>query len=255
LGNSYSICQPRFYHETSALSILTTIAGVIVMAVLFFATLLLRLPSRLNIDNVNTAFNKIASAVMTEYTGTVHFFVLKRGSKEPKGPFSDEDLVIMMNNGELSITDFVFYEGLGEWKPIGEVFELHEQISHFVDDGQDTENVALAFREVSNVVEDTESVYYIAVQARVGLLSKTKQCVIITEKHVFIMHERRVGFELEAYLWKDVTNTLMRDDGKGLGSYSILLGAEKRLDVINLPLKQVQRLFQLSQEMKMDNLG
>jgi hypothetical protein len=214
---------------------------------------ILRLPSSAYIDNVNTAFNEIMSAVETEYAGTVHFFVLKRGSKEPKGPLSDEDLVIMMNEGELSISDFVFYEGLGEWKPIGEVFEVDEQISHFVDDGQDTEKVALAFREVSNVVENTESVYYIAVQARAGLLSKTKQCVIITEKHVFIMHERRVGFELEAYLWKDVTNTLMRDDGKGLGTYSILLGTEKRLDVINLPLKQVQRLFQLSQEMKLDN--
>lgn len=220
---------------------------------LFPDTVILCLPSGAYIDNVNTAFNEIMSAVETESTGAVHFFVLKRGSKEPKGPFSDEDLVIMMNEGELSISDFVFYEGLGEWKPIGEVFEVEEQISHFVDDGQDTEKVVLAFREVSNVVENTESVYYIAVQARAGLLSKTKQCVIITEKHVFIMHEKRVGFELEAYLWKDVTNTLMRDDGKGLGTYSILLGAEKRLDVINLPLKQVQRLFQLSQEMKLDN--
>ena len=79
------------------------------------------------------------------------------------------------------------------------------------------------------------------------------QCVIITDKHVFIMQEKRVGFELEAYLWKDITNTLMRDEGKGLGTYSILLGAEKRIDVLHLPLKQVQRLFQLSQEMKQDS--
>lgn len=192
------------------------------------------------------------SAVETEYTGTVHFFVLKRGSKEPKGPFSDKDLVIMMNEGELSISDFVFHEGLGEWKSIGEVFEVEEQISHFVDDGQDTEKVALAFREVGNVVGNSEDIYYVAVQAKAGLLSKTMQCVIITDKHVFIMHEKRVGFELVAHLWKDITNTLMRDEGKGLGTYSILLGAEKRIDVLHLPLKQVQRLFQLSQEMKQD---
>ena len=47
----------------------------------------------------------------------------------------------------------------------------------------------------------------------------------------------------------------MRDEGKGLGTYSILLGAEKRVDVLHLPLKQVQRLFQLSQEMKQDSLN
>ncbi len=193
------------------------------------------------------------SAVETEESGGVQFSILKRGSRDPEGPFSDQELLQKMNEGEVSVADLVYYEGMGEWKPIGEVFEVHEQISHFVDDGQDTEKVALAFREVTNVVGATESLYYIAVQAKAGLLSKTKQCVIITEKHVFIMHEKRVGFELEAHLWKNISNTLMRDEGKGLGTYSILLGAEKRIDILHLPLKQVQRLFQLSQEMKQDN--
>jgi len=195
------------------------------------------------------------SAVETAESGGVQFSILKRGARDPEGPFSEQELIAMMNNGGLSVADLVYYEGMGEWKPIGEVFEVHEQISHFVDDGQDTEKVALAFREVGNVVGETESIYYIAVQAKAGLLSKTKQCVIITEKHVFIMHEKRVSFELEANLWKDVTNTLMRDEGKGLGTYSILLGSDKRIDVLHLPLKQVQRLFQLSQEMKLDNPG
>ena len=193
------------------------------------------------------------SAVETEESGGVQFSILKMGARDPEGPFSEGDLLSMMNDGTLSVADLVYYEGMGEWKPIGEVFEVHEQISHFVDDGQDTEKVALAFREVGSVVGNSENIYYVAVQAKAGLLSKTMQCVIITDKHVFIMQEKRVGFELEAYLWKDITNTLMRDEGKGLGTYSILLGAEKRIDVLHLPLKQVQRLFQLSQEMKQDN--
>ena len=49
-------------------------------------------------------------------------------------------------------------------------------------------------------------------------------------------------------------NTLMRDEGKGLGTFSLLLGADNRYDVNHIPLKQVQRLFQLSQEMK-DSVG
>ncbi|MEM9282895.1 MAG: hypothetical protein AAGA96_13795, partial [Verrucomicrobiota bacterium] len=111
----------------------------------------------------------------------------------------------------------------------------------------------LAFREVSNVIGSSESIYYIAVQAKLGLLSKTKQCVIITDKHLFLMHEKRVGFELEAHHWKQITNTLMRDEGKGLGTFSLLLGGENRIDVCHIPLKQVHRLFQLSQEMKQDH--
>jgi len=180
----------------------------------------------------------------------ITFSILKRGARDPEGPYSEEDLLQLINAREVAVDDLVFYEGLGEWKPIREVFEIQEQISHFVDDGQDKEKVASAFREVSDIVGNSEDIYYVAVQEKAGLLSKTKQCVIISDRHLFIMHEKRVGYELEAHLWKTVTNTLMRDEGKGLATFSILLGSEKRIDVCHIPMRQVQRLFQLSQEMK-----
>ncbi|MDF2375422.1 MAG: DUF4339 domain-containing protein [Verrucomicrobiales bacterium] len=191
----------------------------------------------------------MSTAPAEDPTG-IQFSILRRGSRDPEGPYLEHDLLELMNAGSVSAHDLVFYEGLGEWKPIGEVFDIQEQISHFVDDGQDTEKVGQAFREVTDIVGNTESIFYIAVQAKAGLLSKTKQCVVITEKHIYILHERRVGYELEAHLWKTVTNTLMRDEGKGLGTFSILLGGERRVDVCHIPLRQVQRLFQLSQEMK-----
>lgn len=178
------------------------------------------------------------------------FSILKRGERDPRGPYSQEDLLTLMNSDEIGLHDLVYYEGIGEWKPIHEVFEVHEQITHFVDDGQDTERVGIAFREVSQVVGPGESIYYIAVQAKAGLLSKTKQCVILTDRHLFLMTETRRGYELEAHPWKSVTNTLMRDEGKGLGTFSILLGGEHRTDIAHVPLKQVHRLFQLSQELK-----
>lgn len=178
------------------------------------------------------------------------FSILKRGERDPRGPYNEEDLLALLNADEIGINDFVYYDGIGEWKPIHEVFEIQEQITHFVDDGQDTQRVGIAFREVSNIVGQGESIYYIAVQAKAGLLSKTKQCVILTDRHLFIMTENRKGYELEAHPWKAVTNTLMRDEGKGLGTFSLLLGGERRTDIAHIPLKQVHRLFQLSQEMK-----
>ncbi len=178
------------------------------------------------------------------------FSILRRGERDPIGPFSETELLKLFNDGQVGQEDMVYYDGIGEWRPIHEVFEVQEQISHFVDDGQDTQKVGIAFREVSNVVGAGESIYYIAVQAKAGLLSKTKQCVIITDRHLFLMVDKRVGYELEAHPWKAVTNTLMRDESRGLGTFSILLGGEKRTDVCHIPLKQVQRLFQLSQEMK-----
>ena len=176
------------------------------------------------------------------------FSILRLGERDPIGPFTEADLLKLFNDGQVAQDDMVYYDGIGEWKPIHEVFEVQEQISHFVDDGQDTQKVGIAFREVSNVVGPGESIYYIAVQARAGLLSKTKQCVIITDRHLFLMTDKRVGYELEAHPWKAVTNTLMRDEGRGLGTFSILLGGEKRTDVCHIPLKQIQRLFQLSQD-------
>jgi hypothetical protein len=185
-----------------------------------------------------------------EQPGDIQFSILNRGEPDSRGPFTERNILAQLNAGEITSEDMVFYEGLGEWKTIGEVFEIQEQISHFVDDGQDKQKVAAAFREVSNVVGSEEDIFYIAVQAKAGLLSKTKQCVIVTDTHLFMLHEKRVGYELEAHLWKTVTNTLMRDEGRGLGTFSILLGGEKRVDVCHIPLRQVQRLFQLSQEIK-----
>jgi len=185
-----------------------------------------------------------------EQPGDIQFSILKRGEPDSRGPFTEQNILAQLNAGEITSEDMVFYEGLGEWKPIGEVFEIQEQISHFVDDGQDKQKVAAAFREVFNVVGSDEDIFYIAVQAKAGLLSKTKQCVIVTDTHLFMLHEKRVGYELEAHLWKTVTNTLMCDEGRGFGTFSILLGGEKRVDVCHIPLRQVQRLFQLSQEIK-----
>lgn len=191
----------------------------------------------------------MSDAETAPYQGIL-FSILKRGERDPRGPYTEEDLLALLNTDQIGINDFVYYDGIGEWKPIHEVFEIQEQITHFVDDGQDTQRVGIAFREVSNVVGQGESIYYIAVQAKVGLLSKTKQCVILTDRHLFIMTENRKGYELEAHPWKAVTNTLMRDEGKGLGTFSLLLGGERRTDIAHIPLKQVHRLFQLSQEMK-----
>ncbi len=191
----------------------------------------------------------MSDAETAPYPGIL-FSILKRGERDPRGPFTEEDLLALLNAEEIGINDFVYYDGIGEWKPLHEVFEIQEQITHFVDDGQDTQRVGIAFREVSNIVGQGESIYYIAVQAKAGLLSKTKQCVILTDRHLFIMTENRKGYELEAHPWKAVTNTLMRDEGKGLGTFSLLLGGERRTDIAHIPLKQVHRLFQLSQEMK-----
>lgn len=177
------------------------------------------------------------------------FSVMRRGETEGVGPYTQEAILQMLNEGQLSAQDFVYYEGLEDWTPIEEVFEIQEQISHFVDDGQDRERVAECFREVSKVLAVGEDIYYIALQEKSGILSKARTCVIMTNKRLFLLHERRGGNELESHRWDSVTNTLMKDEGHGLATFSVLLHREKRLDVPHLPTAQVHRLFKLFQEL------
>lgn len=183
----------------------------------------------------------------------IQFSLLREGSKDPEGPLTDTDILNLLNKGEVSAHDLVFYDGLQKWRPLGEVFVIHEQISHFVDDGQDKIKVGEVFREISELISKEENIYYIAVQERAGLLSKSKQCIAITDRHIFLLHSVKSGFEIQAHLWSHISNTLMRDEGKDLATFSILLDMEKRIDIAHIPLKQVQRLFQLSQEMKEAN--
>lgn len=181
--------------------------------------------------------------------GEILFSVMRRGEESALGPYTQAEILQFLNDGELSPRDFVYYEGLPDWQPIDEVFEIHEQISHFVDDGQDRAKVAECFREVSQVLATGEDIYYIAAQEKAGLLSKAKTCVVMTNKRLFLLHERRGGNELESYRWDAVTNTLMKDEGHGLATFSVLLHREKRLDIPHLPTAQVHRLFKLFQEL------
>jgi len=183
------------------------------------------------------------------------FSVLRTGQRDPEGPFSEQDLLRLLNEKYITPDDLVYFEGMTQWQPIREIFEIQEQISHFVDDGQDRTRVAEAFREVSDLTGPGDNIYYIAVQERSGLLHRAKQCVVITDMNVYLLRQVKTGYEIEAHPWLEVSNTLMRDEGKDLATYSILLGHETRVDIPHIPMRQVQRLFQLSQEMKQASLA
>jgi len=92
------------------------------------------------------------------------FSILRQGEEEPIGPYSQNQIVRLLNEGTIRPFDLIFYEDLGAWKPIRDVFEIHEGISNFVDEGQDKALVGEVFRGVQQLFGETEHVYYIAVQ-------------------------------------------------------------------------------------------
>jgi len=189
------------------------------------------------------------NAEVAEEGAEIKFSVLREGSEDPIGPLTTTQIFEMLTNGDLQRSDYVYYDEMEDWQPIDEVFEIQEQISHFVDDGQDKETVADVFQEVNSILAQGESIFYIAVQDKTGLLSKSRDSVILTDKRALVLRRKRPGFEMEAFRWSGVNNTLMRDDGNGMATFSILLNLEKRIDINHIPSNQVHRLFQLSQEL------
>lgn len=178
------------------------------------------------------------------------FSILRRGATEPGGPYSEEQILKMLQEDTISRKDFVYFDGMTDWRPIEDVFEIEETINHLVDDGQNPDEAAAAFREVNLVTDDNEEVYYIAIQARAGLLTKTKQCLVVTDQFLYHLTEKGVGYELEAHDWAQISNSKMQDNQKDMGTFSFTINQDRRVDVPHLPMPQVKRLFELACEMK-----
>lgn len=184
-----------------------------------------------------------------ETSNEIQFSVVKLGQQTPVGPYMQQDILLMLQNGALERHDLVYYDGMADWAAIEDVFDIHEEINHFIDDNQDQTAVAQAFREISPVLAADESIYYIAVQKRSGLLSRTKICIVLTNSRLLILRIKKSGSELEGHQWASVGNISMKDESNGMGTFSGTFQQDKQFSIPHIPLAQVHRLFQLSQEM------
>jgi len=184
---------------------------------------------------------------MTE--SEIQFSVIKLGQQTPVGPYIQSDILSMLQNGALERQDLVYYDGLADWAAIEDVFDIQEEITHFIDDDQDHTAVAQAFREVNPILATNENIYYVAVQTKSGLLSRTKSCVILTNERILVLKIKKSGSEMESHKWTSVGDASMKHEGNELGTFTATLQNGKHFDVTHIPLVQVQRLVQLSHEM------
>ena len=185
------------------------------------------------------------------------FSVLRQGEEEAIGPFSQDQLVELLNDGDINSSDLVYYEGMEDWAPISAVFDLHQAIGNFEDDGQDKELLADAFAQLGAEVGDDEPIYYIAVQdlpalSLTGTVRLTSpKSVAITESRICIVHHRLTGkLEFEFYSFPEVcdaTKRIKADEKKGV--FSILLNSGERIEVDKIPRAQLEKLEQLSSDL------
>jgi Bacterial PH domain/GYF domain 2 len=176
----------------------------------------------------------------------MEIFVSKEN--EQHGPFDAEQLLALLNEGELNRRDLVYYEGLGEWKPLDEVFEVEEALLHFMDEGQDSDVVAEVFQQVTQLISSHEKIFYIAHQKR--KIMKTKpDCVVVTNERLIVIRQSLGGSRLEDHQWKDIIQVTMKDGLLGT-TFEVLDRTDHILQIDDLPKAQLEKVCQLAQEMR-----
>lgn len=185
------------------------------------------------------------------------FHVLRIGEQDPIGPFSQNQLVELLNEKTIKANDYVYYPELTGWKPLSQVFDLHQRITNFGDDGQDPQVVADSFTYVTNHGEPDEEIYYIAVQhtpamsltAAVHLASP--RSVILTSSRVCVITPKLIGEDkFEEYPIEQIERGLKKiksDSEHGL--FNLVLKNGDWVEIDRIPAAQLTHLVKLTEEL------
>jgi len=179
------------------------------------------------------------------------FSILRQGEEEPIGPYSQNQIVRLLNEDVIRPSDLIYYEDLGAWKPIRDVFEIHEGISNFVDEGQDKVIVGEVFRGIQQLFGEHEHVFYIAVQEKGPIHLGGLSAIALTASRLLVAHHKSGKLELEAHLWPNVGNAyLNRKAGQALGAFHVDLYSGTSFDIERIPQMQLERLEQIANEIR-----
>ncbi|MEZ5300515.1 MAG: PH domain-containing protein [Verrucomicrobiales bacterium] len=165
-------------------------------------------------------------------------------------PYHEGELLSLLQQGQLAKSDLVYYEGLGDWCPIEQVFVVHEEISGFANDGQDEETMIEVFNRTCDICAPDEQVFYIAIQNK-RFTRKAPDAFVATNKRLLIVRQRHSTSEVEDYLWGRITSLRMKQSNGG-SRFGFLYGdgSPQLVELDDIPDNQVVKLYQISQEMR-----
>lgn len=185
-------------------------------------------------------------SVMLESEPEISFLVY-RGDQQ-SGPYTQDQLLAMLQQGTLGKKDLVYYEGLGEWRPLDEVFEVEEQLSFLMNEGQETEVVVDIYRQIEPMLTHDEQVYYIGHQRR-KIMRQRPDAAVITNHRFIVVRQTLTGTTVEDCLWRNVISVQMKESLMGT-TFLVQDRNDRLVEVEDLPKEQVARLCQLAQEMR-----
>jgi hypothetical protein len=169
-------------------------------------------------------------------------------AEQQQGPYDEEQLLAMLRDGAISRKDLIFHEGMEDWKPMDEVFEIEEALMHYMDEGQEADVVAEVYQHASHLLGSTEQIFYIAHQKKRMMKSKP-DCVVVTSERLIIVRQGLSGSRTEDFQWKDIMSVQMKEGLMGT-TFSVLDRSDHIMQVDDLPKPQLERVCQLAQEMR-----
>ena len=179
---------------------------------------------------------------------TAQFFVSKHDQEF--GPYDESQILAMLQTGELAKKDLCFYEGLGDWQPIEDVFEIQEQLIHFMDEGQEAEVVVQVYNILSEMLSGDEEIYYIAHQ-RKKFLRAHRDVVAVTNRRLLALTYHLTSHDVDDYLWSSVVSVHAKEGLMG-NVFAVRLANDRVVEVDDLPHAQIAKLVQLAQEMRVE---
>lgn len=184
------------------------------------------------------------------------FHILKQGEEEAIGPYSQIQIGQLLNAGQIEASDYVYYPELSGWETLSRVFELHQELSNFGDDGQEPHIVDQSFALVDSLSEPNESIYYIAVQ-HIPLLKVTAavkltgpKSIVLTDHRIYILTPKLIGdTELNQYHHKQIERVIKRlSQDEDEGTFIIALRSGDWIETNKIPRRQLERLDQIARE-------
>lgn len=169
-------------------------------------------------------------------------------NEQPHGPFDEEQILTMLNEGQVGRRDLIFYEGMPSWQPLEEIFDVEERLLHHMDEGQEPDVVAEVYQSVSHITASGEKIYYLAHQKK-RMMKSRPDVIIVTNERLIIIRQGLGGNRTEDYLWKNVVSVQMKEGIMG-NTFSILDVNDHVVQVDDLPKAQLEKLCQFAQEMR-----
>lgn len=163
------------------------------------------------------------------------------------GPYTEDRLLEMLQEGSISKRDLIFYEGMEGWQPLEEIFEVEEALRYDLHDGQDPTVIVDVYQHVNGIISSHEEILYVAHQ-KPKMLKTKPDAVILTNERLIIMRQGLGGSRIEDYQLRDILSTQMKEGIMGT-TFTVLDRNNHVIQVDDLPKVQLERLLQLRQEM------